>query len=214
MKRIKWFVFGLLVLQVTAQAASFDCAKAKAKIEKVICGNAELSKLDEEMNVAYNTALKNVRHADTVRQAQKQWIKDRNACTDETCVEHAYGRRLYVLGSTDANVLTQEENPDCDAGSNMENADCLDGKLTNIQHELKTLVVQMRAKLVYPEEQLIAQDLWSNYVEKECASRESVTGWGAAVQFRTCIIQFTRQRIEDLKTYHFCSENGCPATKE
>ena len=214
MKRVTLIVLVSLALMSTAQAASFNCAKASTNIEKMICGNAELSKLDEEMNVAYNTALQNVRHAASIRQAQKQWIKERNACSDEACVEHAYGRRLYVMNSSDTNVLTQEENPDCNAGSNMENAECLERKLTNIQHELKTLVVQMRAKLVYPERELTAQEQWSKYVEKECASRESVTGWGAAVQLNTCLIQFTRQRIEDLKTYHFCSANGCPATKE
>ena len=106
----------------------------------------------------------------------------------------------------------QEEN-DCNSGSNKEIADCLDGKLTSIQDELKKLIAEMKARLIYPDDELVAQDLWSQYIEKECASRESVTGWGAAVQNRSCLIEFTRQRIEDLKTYHFCNEDGCPATK-
>ena len=110
-------------------------------------------------------------------------------------------------------VISQEDGTECDSGSNAEIADCLDGKLSNIQNDLKALIAKMRTELVNPEQELVAQEIWSQYVEKECTSRESVTGWGAAVQFRSCLIEFTRQRIDDLKTYHFCSENGCPATK-
>jgi uncharacterized protein len=214
MNRIKWIVLGLLASQISVQAASFDCEKAKTKIEKMICINPELSKLDDELNKVYNTTLQGARHADSIRKAQKEWINERNTCSNEACLEYAYGRRIFLLSTTDANLLTPEENPDCNAGSNMENAECLGGKLASIRQELTRLVVQMRAKLVYPEEELIAQDLWSKYVETECVSRESVTGWGAAVQYNTCLIQFTKHRIEDLKTYHFCSKNGCPATKE
>lgn len=44
-------LLGLLVLALPAQAASFDCAKAGTKVEKLICGDVELSKLDEELRI-------------------------------------------------------------------------------------------------------------------------------------------------------------------
>ena len=48
-------LFGLLVLTLPVQAASFDCAKAGTKVEKLICGDAGLSKLDDELAAAYKT---------------------------------------------------------------------------------------------------------------------------------------------------------------
>jgi uncharacterized protein len=59
MKKVKWIVLGGLVLQGAAQAASFDCAKAQSKVEKIICADAELSKLDEDLATAYWLAIRN-----------------------------------------------------------------------------------------------------------------------------------------------------------
>jgi uncharacterized protein YecT (DUF1311 family) len=38
-------------------AASFDCDKARTQVEKLICGSAELGKLDSELNAAYTVVL-------------------------------------------------------------------------------------------------------------------------------------------------------------
>ena len=89
------YLFGLLALPV--QAAGFDCAKAGTKVEKLICGDAGLSKLDEELNAAYKTALQGGKQADTIKQAQKQWMKVRNGCADAACVKRAYEERLPLL---------------------------------------------------------------------------------------------------------------------
>lgn len=51
-------LFGaLLGAPFAAQAASFDCAKARAKIEKAICADKDLSALDEHMAAAYKKQL-------------------------------------------------------------------------------------------------------------------------------------------------------------
>ena len=91
------YLFGLLALPV--QAAGFDCAKAGTKIEKLICGEAEISKLDEELNAAYKAAVQDKTKAKAVRQAQKQWMKKRNACLDAACVKRVYEVRLHGLSS-------------------------------------------------------------------------------------------------------------------
>ena len=36
-----------------ASAASFECAKAPAAVEKLICGNPQISRQDEELSVTY-----------------------------------------------------------------------------------------------------------------------------------------------------------------
>jgi uncharacterized protein len=48
-------LFGLLSTQTNA--ASFDCHKATTWLEKTVCSNPELSKLDEELAKAYHDAL-------------------------------------------------------------------------------------------------------------------------------------------------------------
>jgi uncharacterized protein len=91
------YLFGLLAVALPAQAASFDCAKAGTKVEKFICGDAEISKLDEELNAAYKTAVQDEKQADTIKQAQKQWMKERNGCADAECVKSGYRKRIEQL---------------------------------------------------------------------------------------------------------------------
>lgn len=102
-KRNAWIavtLFGWTLMVSLAQAASFDCAKASTKVEKLICGDAALSKLDEELNTAYKTAVQDEKQTDTIKQAQKQWMKERNGCDDAGCVKRAYEVRLSSLKVT------------------------------------------------------------------------------------------------------------------
>lgn len=87
-------------MALPAHAASFDCAKASSKVEKLICGDAELSKLDDDLNAGYKAALRDEKRADSIKLAQKQWIKERNGCEDETCVRRAYESRIASLNAT------------------------------------------------------------------------------------------------------------------
>ena len=99
MKRISWIVLGWLALSLSAQAASFDCAKAQSKVEHLICDNLELSKLDDELSVAYKVALKDNAQTVAIKQTQTQWMKERNGCSDTVCVKLAYEERLLSLKS-------------------------------------------------------------------------------------------------------------------
>lgn len=97
-----WFVVPMLaglMLAVSAQGASFDCGKAQTKMEHIICDNPEISKLDEELSVAYKAALKDEKQADAIKQAQKQWMKARNGCPDTVCIKQAYEARLLSVRS-------------------------------------------------------------------------------------------------------------------
>ena len=110
MKQTALIVFGWLALMlgITVHAASFDCAKAGTKVEKLICGDAELSKLDEELNAAYKAAVQDKTKADVVKQAQKQWMKERSGCADAACVKGAYEARFSTLTSTDNDRVQQD----------------------------------------------------------------------------------------------------------
>jgi len=69
-------LFGLLSIQATA--ASFDCKKAASWVEKTVCSNPELSKLDEQMAKAYQDTLASLspEGQKETKQYQKQWLKE------------------------------------------------------------------------------------------------------------------------------------------
>lgn len=89
-----------LAMSSAATAASFDCDKAATKVEKLICSDAALSKLDDELAVAYKTGRQDEKQAEAVRKAQKEWLKDRNTCSDAGCVKRVYEKRLQRLASS------------------------------------------------------------------------------------------------------------------
>lgn len=101
MKQVTWIALSWLALITTSQAASFNCMKASTKIENLICGDTELSKIDEDLTKAY---LQSLEQSDVKQQtinAQRQWLKEvRNICTDTVCLKTAYEVRINELTST------------------------------------------------------------------------------------------------------------------
>jgi uncharacterized protein len=98
-----------LVLQLnnglmnSAYAASFKCSPHGSASEKVVCGDPELSALDDKLAQDYRRALdastdKTALEADRIE--QWQW-RQRN-CTDAVCVKDWYQRRI---GELEADVL-------------------------------------------------------------------------------------------------------------
>ena len=79
------------------QAASFDCAKASTAVEKIICADTGLSKLDDEMQAAFHNTLQHEKETASIRLQQKRWLKERNICLNADCVKHAYEVRLQEL---------------------------------------------------------------------------------------------------------------------
>lgn len=89
----------LSLCQATAtQAASFDCTKATSKIEKMICADAELSRLDEEMATQFHQAKKELHNTAWFADQQRLWLKHRNACNDRSCLAASYRQRLDSIG--------------------------------------------------------------------------------------------------------------------
>jgi uncharacterized protein len=98
-----------MMLMVTAaftgasQAASFDCAKAVSKTEKMICSTPALSKADEVMAAAYKTAIglaSRFAPDDTkgIKEDQVAWLRERQRnCEDRPCLVDAYKERNEAL---------------------------------------------------------------------------------------------------------------------
>ena len=94
---------GVTPLASTAQAASFDCARARAPDERAICGNRVLEDRDVELSVLYGLIQKLVPMGsrDSIRREQTQWLAGRGRCgADVPCLRRAYDRRIAALRAT------------------------------------------------------------------------------------------------------------------
>lgn len=77
---------------------SFDCDKAASSQEIMICGDATLSRLDEELALAYKNAKGESRGKSEFTAQQRRWITEvRNGCKDAACLVDAYEHRLGEL---------------------------------------------------------------------------------------------------------------------
>lgn len=84
---------------VTANASfnpgkpSFDCARAATTVEKLICGEyaGYLRSRDRDMAQLYAEAR---RAGKVTATSQKQWLAQRDRCTDEECVDKSYAARM------------------------------------------------------------------------------------------------------------------------
>jgi cytohesin len=105
-------VMMFILLNTASFAASFECGKARTQIEKNICADATLSKLDDELNAEYQSSQKDPTLAASIKQGQKHWLKERNGCTDNDCVKLAYQARLQAISNQ---LSSQKDNALIDA---------------------------------------------------------------------------------------------------
>lgn len=101
-----WVGFGMMFAATVAshggQAQSFNCAKARAADEIVICKDSELSRLDDQMSALYFSVRD--RSPGPVRAeleaGQADWIASRRVCgRDQRCIRAAYMVRIAELMS-------------------------------------------------------------------------------------------------------------------
>jgi uncharacterized protein YecT (DUF1311 family) len=103
-RRLRWGkLFIIIVLlglfSTQAIAASFDCNKAASWLEKTVCSNPELSKLDEELAKAYHDALASLspEGQKETKQYQRQWLKELSSCQSVGCLKDVYKERIKQL---------------------------------------------------------------------------------------------------------------------
>lgn len=90
----------LLVLVLTTLSllgASFDFSKAKSDVEKAICQDDELSKLDEKLSLIFKEALQSTENKEQLKKEQLAWMKERNTCKDTVCIQTHYTRQIQTL---------------------------------------------------------------------------------------------------------------------
>ena len=92
---------GAFLLQ-PAHAASFFCPLASTAVEKMICADVKLSKLDDALGDSYTRALARAADPNALKFVQKAWLRDtRDACAAAACLEAAYEARIGALEKAD-----------------------------------------------------------------------------------------------------------------
>lgn len=83
------------------QKTSFDCSKASATVEKMICEDAGLAELDRKMADEYQKVLKATSDKSSLEASQRDWIASRNECAQNKdvrgCVVDSYQKRMVEL---------------------------------------------------------------------------------------------------------------------
>ena len=93
----KLFVVFLLAFPCkSVLSASFDCNLASNTVEKLICTDAEASKIDEYFSEYYSSINKILSESEkaTIKKSQINWIQsDRNTCDKALCIVKSYKNR-------------------------------------------------------------------------------------------------------------------------
>ena len=97
---------------------SFDCSKAKTRVEKLVCSDEDISRVDRDMQKAYDLmmgkydlaymneeAKEEIKpYLEKLKQSQIDWAKDRDACSSKkdnkefrSCVFSNYYNRLSII---------------------------------------------------------------------------------------------------------------------
>ncbi|KAB0507246.1 MULTISPECIES: MliC family protein [Pseudomonas] len=94
---------------------SFDCATARASVEKLICRDPQLTQMDIELTRLYRLALTDdhsVPRPDKVMIDQQFWVDARNQCASETapktCAIRSYAERAHQLRQGSAIARTKD----------------------------------------------------------------------------------------------------------
>ena len=95
-------ILAACLLSSHANAASFDCNKAATWVEKTVCADSKLSKLDEAMATKYKNELDDYVSfeyqkffKDETLDKQRLWLKfQRNTCKDTSCLMREYQQRI------------------------------------------------------------------------------------------------------------------------
>ena len=82
-----------------ASAASFDCAKARSKSERLICGDPKLSALDDQLAALASAGKKRADSPRAYQRALDAAWSVRQKCEDIACVEGWYARRIDALSN-------------------------------------------------------------------------------------------------------------------
>jgi len=76
---------------------SLECSKLPSVQAQLVCGDAELSRVDRQLAGIYEQKLKTSANKDRLRSSQRTWLRTRNECGDKDCLLRSYNARIDEL---------------------------------------------------------------------------------------------------------------------
>lgn len=81
-----------------AEPFLFSCEKPVGKVEKLICNDKDLLKIDNEMKRNYKIVANMLDDENSLKLAQESWMMtERNACDSKECLINTYAKRMEGL---------------------------------------------------------------------------------------------------------------------
>src|SRR5450830_26920 len=163
MNKLKLAAFVGLAFSYCSHAASFVCTSASSRIEKIICTDDGLSKLDDETSSAYLAALVKSKNKISTRDEQRAWLRESDNCRNMACLRKSYLRRIVDLKSAPLTAFDyyQKESLPEQSGK----AICKDFKYY-INHPRSNFVFRRDGSLIR-ESHLIKSVSWENLNKDE-----------------------------------------------
>lgn len=99
---VRFLLAVVLVMSGTppAMSASFNCARAESNVEKLICANPTLSRLDERMGILYRQVVQSLGEKEKLKKTQSAWLREvRDSCENPVCLEREYEKRNLELSN-------------------------------------------------------------------------------------------------------------------
>jgi uncharacterized protein len=135
------FAAALVISVSGAHAASFDCKEAATLVEKLICKSVTLEMLDLQLKGAFEGAQDRSNKPEVVKVAQVAWLKTRDACRDEGCLERTYRKRI------DALTAISDKPAECDGATTLAMNECGSIYADRAERELTRYLAVARAGL-------------------------------------------------------------------
>ncbi|EXF96626.1 hypothetical protein HK44_016225 [Pseudomonas fluorescens HK44] len=154
----------------TAESASFDCNKASNAVEFAICGNGQLSSLDDSLSLEYRQALS---RNPNIKKFQLDWLTGpRDSCGAQVaCLVSAYQQQLEMLRNINgkpavqAQAATPVENPVASPVSTSAPADASHREAVASEPKLAAdnpIPILFDAKVLYTSQSYLNEYAWSD----------------------------------------------------
>jgi len=164
---------------VAVAAPGFDCRAARSPVERMICANDDLAEADLAVSNLFSYAIAQApdQERGQMRNAQRAWLRQRNACAAIACVQQQYEVRMQ-----DLMVHT--------------------GKFTvGYSRALCTKLLEPRTRT-----QLLENSIGTDDINNDGTAERSETCWGGTMN-APCTSYFANDKELEIKTQGFESND-------
>lgn len=131
-------ILALCSIAPLVDAASFDCKVAIGMVENLVCRDAELSKLDDELAVVYQEAMRTTKDRKALREQQRAWLREIRDRTPN--LRSRYRERIEQLSSVTPLVSPPSGTFGCAVGSSVDNVQEYESKSLAFRFQNGSLV--------------------------------------------------------------------------